>query len=118
MIYKYARNIITKSYGPGRRSDPSKWITGEDPLTRDKYYAWLKHRAQAKHRKEEYDLTWEDWQSLWSDDNFKLRGRLGDNLCLTRSNFAGPWCLSNVKVVTRLEHFRMKKEMNNAQSRL
>ena len=111
MIYKYARNIMTKSYGPGRRSDPDTWITGPDPLTRDKYYAWLKHRAQAKHRKEDYSLTWDDWQGLWSDDDFNLRGRRGESLCLTRSDFEGEWCLENVQVVTRLEHFRMKTLM-------
>ena len=101
MIYKYARNLTTKSYGPGRRSDPSKWITGDDPLTRDKYYAWLKHRAQAKHRKEDYSLTWEDWQTLWSDQDFLNRGRGMDNMCLFQITPGEGWHLNNTTVEIR-----------------
>lgn len=101
MIYKYARNITGQSYGPGRRSDPSKWIMGEDPFTREKYYAWLKHRSQAAFRKEEYSLTWDDWQALWSDEDFLNRGRGMDNVCLFQIEHGDGWHLNNVAVEIR-----------------
>lgn len=100
------------SPGKGRKVDPNYWKTGTDPIRRDKYYAFLKHRAQAKFRGEEYYLTWEDWESLWTPELWEQRGRRITNLCLTRPSFDGPWCVSNVEVATRRQHFNYKKQNN------
>jgi hypothetical protein len=97
---------------PGRYSDPTTWKSGPDLLTREKYYAFLKHRAQASYRKEQYSLTWEEWQGLWSDDLFNQRGRRITDMCLSRYNFDLPWTIDNCIVCTRQHHFEIKKEGN------
>ena len=88
-----------------------RWSTAKfagDEDRRDKYYAFLKHRSQARYRGESYELTWEDWEHLWDDSSWQLRGqRIGD-LCLTRIDFAGEWAIHNVIVCTRKDHFAIK----------
>lgn len=101
MRFKYARNLIPDLVGPGRRSNPNKWIMGSDPMKREKYYAWLKHRSQAAFRKEDYSLTWEDWELLWSDDDFSRRGRGMDNMCMFLIDRDQGWHLNNVAVEQR-----------------
>lgn len=93
-----------------RTMDPEKWITGPDPLRRDKRYAWLKHRAQCKHRKEDYNLTWEEWESLWTDELFLKRGRANQDLCLMKVELDGDWSYGNVKIVTRGEQLKRNRE--------
>jgi hypothetical protein len=116
MKRKYTPKIKgTKIAGDGRYGryvDPNSWIMGPDPLTREKYYAWLKHRSQAWHRNEDYELTWEDWQSLWTDELFHKRGRSSTDLCLNRVDLNSSWNLNNCVVFSRREHFEMKKQRN------
>ena len=100
MEYKYIPTV------PTRKPRPKCWITGPDELTREKFYAWHKHRAQANYRQEEYSLTFDDWQQLWSDDNFLNRGRASECLVLTRIEREGPWSIANCEVITRLEQLR------------
>lgn len=109
MKYKYATFPEYKP-GPGRKPNPDKWCTGPDPLTREKYYAYSKHKAQAKYRKEEYDLTWEDWQSMWTDELFLKRGRGREDLCMQKINPDDAWSLYNVEIVTRIEHLQRASE--------
>lgn len=93
-----------------RRTTPELWITGPDPVTHDKYYAWLKHKAQAKFRKEPHHITWEEWQSLWTQDLWLQRGRRADDLCLSRIDHLGEWSIDNVQIVTRREHLQRQGE--------
>jgi hypothetical protein len=93
-----------------RRTDPNKWISGPDPIDHDKYYAWQKHRAQARFRKEEYALSWEDWQLLWPTELFLQRGRQADCYSLIRLDPSEPWQLGNVEVVTSNYHHKTQKE--------
>lgn len=115
MQYKYV--LKPKKTGPsnkqGRYSDPNCWKTGPDPLRREKYYAYLKHKAQCNFRKQEYELSWEQWESLWPDDLFLKRGRGCDNLCLTKIDYELPWALYNVQVVTKGEHLKRNGEFRN-----
>lgn len=85
----------------GKVSDPSHWKTGPDPLTREKYYAWLKHRCQARFRNQLYDLTWEQWQCLWTDDLYAQRGRKKQDLCISRVDMRLGWCIDNVDIISR-----------------
>jgi hypothetical protein len=109
----YQSKYIPKTIGPsstgrGRRPNPKSWKNGTCLITRDKYYAFAKHKAQAHFRGESYELTFEDWCSLWPDDVWIKRGRQVDDLCLTRWDFAGEWSMVNVVVCTRRDHFRIK----------
>lgn len=94
---------------PGRYPDPSKWKSGPDPVAHEKYYAWLRHRAQAKFRKEHYTITWEEWQQLWPDPLWHKRGRGRQDLVLSRVDLDQGWSMCNLEVTSRLEHLRKLK---------
>lgn len=82
----------------GRAADPDQWITGPDPVEHDKYYAWLKHRSQARFRGEEYNLTWQDWSRLWGLDKWLSRGRSSECYTMYRLNSTVPWHKDNVVI--------------------
>ena len=100
------------SKGTGKCSDPNNWNTGPDPLRREKYYAYLKHKSQAWYRDELYLITWEEWEHMWPDDVWLKRGRKITDLCLTRLDFEGAWSTDNVVICTRARHFEIKKQLN------
>jgi hypothetical protein len=108
-IPKWAHNGRTRPGERGRPVDPSCWITGPCPIRRDKHYAWRKHLAQAKFRKESYSLSWADWESIWDDDTWSLRGRGADHLCLAQKIVGDGWHLNNVEVLTRRELLSSKR---------
>lgn len=110
MKYYKSRKRKTASTNKGRKARPEEWITGPCPETHDKYYAWLKHRAQARYRGEEYDLTWDDWCELWTPSKWSKRGRQVNSVCLQRKDIWGAWSLDNCEVVTRLEQLRRQRE--------
>lgn len=116
MKFKYAKYSETGRQAPngrpGRHVDPSCWCTGPDPLRHDKYYAWLKHRAQAKYRKEDYSLSWDEWELLWTDERWLERGRTIDSLCLQQIELGEGWHFNNVEIVTRRKHFNDIKQRN------
>ena len=92
---------------------PQTWITGTDPLTHEQYTAWLKHRAQAHFRNEEYSLTFEDWSWFWNqDDRWSRRGRSGTSLCLTRIDHSEPWSRSNCLIITRQVQMKIHNAKN------
>ena len=95
---------------PGRHVNPDKWITGPDIVRRDKYYGFLRHRAQAKYRKEDYQLTFEQFESLWSNDDWFRRGKAIDKLCMSQINYDIGWVEGNVEVITRGEQLRRPKK--------
>jgi hypothetical protein len=110
---RYVPNKVpkkVKGQGQGRYQDPSQWITGPCPIRRDKYYAWLKHRAQAKYRHEHYALTWEHFETLWFDDDiWWLRGRSNQSLCMSLIDWTQGWIDGNVEVIPRSEQLRKPK---------
>ena len=108
--YKTPKRKTAKSTNKGRKARPEEWLTGPCPETHDKYYAWLKHRAQAKYRQEDYYLTWEDWCELWTPELWPLRGKQADSVCLQRKDIWGAWTLENCEIVSRLEQLRRQRE--------
>jgi hypothetical protein len=89
--------------GKGRRVDPNTWITGPDPYRRNKYYAYLKHRSQARYRGESYSLTWPEWETLWRDDLWDQRGKGSESLCLAQCDVTKGWHVNNVEIIPRRE---------------
>lgn len=73
-------------------------------LTKEKRVAWLRMKAQAKYRKEEFNLTWEDFYTLWRDELWVQRGMESNQLAMTRIDHTGAWSVDNVKIVERYEH--------------
>lgn len=99
--FKYASNAHTS-----KGVQPQQWLTGPDPITHDKYYAFLKHKAQAKYRGETYLLTWQDWQRLWPNRLWAQRGRGPKKLSLTMRDPRLGWCVKNLQIRTRSDHMR------------
>lgn len=112
MQYKYMKpgTKLAPNGCQGRYVDPDRWITGPDPLRREKYYAYLKHKAQCNFRGEDHELTFDDWEQLWSDEDFLKRGKSIDSLCLTRHHYDEPWSYANCQVVTKREHLKRNGE--------
>lgn len=101
---------------PGPR--PHTWmVQGEIP--HQQHIAWLRMRAQANFRGEDFTLTLEQFQKLWNGF-WHLRGRSSPEYCLTRTDIRRPWEWGNVECVTRNQHFmrqlevrRQRKETKN-----
>lgn len=89
---------------PGRYVNPEK-RKYPDPMVREKYYAYLKHRSQAQHRGELYEITEQQWLDLWTDELFMQRGRTIDSLCLRMIAPSLGWSIGNVEIVSRRRHF-------------
>jgi hypothetical protein len=72
--------------------------------------SWSRMKAQAKYRDEGWDLTWEQYQEIWAD-KWHLKGRGREDLCLTRIDWTGPWSITNVSLVFRIEHLRKQSKV-------
>lgn len=105
-------NYIPKYKRVGKHIRPSMWVLGTDTdiVTHDKHYAWLKHRAQAKYRSEDYSLTFEQWKQLWPNDKWFGRGRGKNDLCLMQIDREGGWHIHNVDVVERMVYLARAAE--------
>ena len=78
----------------------------QDPTEHEKYYAFLKHRAQARYRGEPYDLTWAQWQRLWPQKLWNRRGRAPHSVRLTQIDPTQGWCEQNCVVRQHSAHMR------------
>ena len=116
MEYKY----ITKSRAKKPRATrPDRWKSGPDMDTHNKYYAWLKHRAQANFRNEEYSLTFDHWLALWSNQEQWLnRGKTKECFVLSRQDIEGPWSMDNCEIITRHEQLRRSNHLRLGGKRL
>lgn len=107
--YYTTANFVNTS-NQGRPIDPKCWKSGPCPLKHEKYYAWLKHRSQARFRGEHYELEWEDFDNIWSDQDFLKRGRKNSDFCLARIDPLESWSVDNCHVVTRQQHLKRNAE--------
>ena len=82
---------------------PHTWKTGPDELRHKRYFIWLQQRNQAQYRREEWNLTFEQWLELWGDQIVN-RGRKKDDLCMTRRDPLGPWDMDNAYIIERGKH--------------
>jgi len=110
--FRYAPETVGGPGKRGRNPDPESWQTGPCRIAHDKHYGYLKHKAQANYRNEEYTLTLEEWQTMWSDEDWFARGRRADNMCMQQITPGEGWHLSNVEVVSRRKHFSDIKKRN------
>lgn len=86
---------------------PHTWkVQGKIP--HEQYCAWLQMRAQANYRQEEFNLTFEEFQTLWKD-HWDMKGRGSDQYCLTREDPDGAWDAKNTSCILRIEHLRRQK---------
>lgn len=100
----------------GTKPDPKIWANEASIIEHDKYYAWMKHKAQAKFRGEDYKLTYDDWVDLWPNDKWLNRGRRSTDYSLARIDPTLPWDISNVAVEKRSEYLKRAKEYRKIKS--
>ena len=93
---------LTGLHARGKKR-PHVWISGPDEYRHQMYHPWMLAKAQANFRKEEYELTFDEYFEFW-DGKWHLRGRGIDDLCMSRINPDKPWKKSNVHIITRQEH--------------
>ncbi len=86
---------------------PHIWKIGSDPVDHKLYVDAQRAKAQAKYRKEGWEITEQEYIKLWrKDDFYKKKGRSLDSLCLTRIDFEGDWTLDNVEIISREAHYK------------
>lgn len=104
-----------------KKTRPSAWkyATREE---KQRHLTYQRARAQAKYRKEEFLLTFEEFFQLWTDELWNQRGRSSNAMALSRKNFQGPWSLENCHVIPRREQVseanlrRLKDKRNGKKS--
>lgn len=89
---------------PGIR--PHTWKV-QGFVAHEQYRAWQRAKAQANFRKEGWHITFEQWQQIWQGQ-WENRGRSCDSVCMTRQDRSQPWTYDNVKIITRLEHYKQQ----------
>lgn len=62
--------------------------------------AYIRQRANAKRRKIQWELTFEEWWDLWEKSGkWNERGTTRDSYCMSRIWDEGPYSPTNVKIV-------------------
>lgn len=89
---------------PQKGLRPHTWKY-KDPKVREQNVAYMRMKAQANFRNEEFDLTFEEYQELW-EDYWELKGRGREDYCLTRDDSTAPWNKTNTRCVQRLEYLQ------------
>lgn len=83
------------------------WVTGPDDERHDKYYVWMRAKAQARFKNQTWDLTFEEFESFWTPERWEWRGsRTKNGLILARLDPQGPWSVDNCQIMTRRQQVR------------
>ena len=98
---------------PKQGQRPNAWVSGPDPLTHSQYRVWVQCRNQANFRNETWELSFDDFCSLWRE-HWQHKGRGREGYCLSRTDDEGAWELGNVEVIPRHEHFSRAGKKRNA----
>ena len=86
-----------------KKPRPHVWRSGPDEYRHSMYQPWLKARAQANFRGEDWQLSFDDFYNLWNG-HWHLRGRKRESLCMSRRVSDGAWSVENTILMTILEH--------------
>ena len=91
---------------------PHLWLCGPDEYKHQIYTPWMRHRAQARFRGEQHDMTFDEYFDLW-DGQWEYRGRAADELCMTRKDPSEAWSKHNCELRIRREYLA---ELNKAKT--
>lgn len=135
MAYNRIKKDGTPARPPGRKPDPNKvrspgqgkgrkgprphtWIIGpDDSYKHSMYQPWLCSKAQANFRGEGWDLTFEEYYTLWKD-HWPNRGRAADDMCMSRKDPELAWSSDNAVIITRIEHLTNQNKSRAAKRKL
>lgn len=106
--HRYPPEQKLRAYATRRGPRPHCWSHGADPLLRAQGRGYSVAAAQARLRREPFELSFADYCAAWGG-HWARRGRRAQDLCLTRRDAARPWRLDNVCLMTRAEHVRRFK---------
>ena len=102
--------------GP-RKPYKRKPITDQERFARRVNLAWLRFHHQCRFRREESTLTRADYFRIWAnEEDFNRRGRLNDDLVLTRLDREKPWGLGNVCIITRYNQLLINRAIRDSRS--
>lgn len=87
---------------PPKREYPKLWKYPTRML-REQALAFSRMRSQARFRKQEWLLTLEEFNSIWTADLWQRRGRSADDLCMSRRDLTGPWTRENIIIESRVD---------------
>ena len=99
-----------------KKPRPHVWKSGADEKRHSMYMPWLRARAQANYRNEDWQLTFDQFAELW-DQHWHERGRGPDQYCMSRHDMSGPWSIDNAFIITIREHRGMWGRMLAEQRR-
>lgn len=93
--------------GAGRKNRPQPHLVIYPPgIIGDMRLSYTRMKAQCKFRNEQFQLSWDDYQTIWKD-NWHRRGRHIDSVCLSRLDWSVPWHIDNCILLVREDHFKM-----------
>ena len=86
-------------------------------IKQQQHLAYLKMRAQAKLRGEQFDITIDEFMRVWPDDLWLKRGRASDQYSMTRMDPNKPWTVKNVLIMCRADQLRYVIEKTTQRKR-
>lgn len=84
---------------------PHVWMCGPDEYKHSMYMPWMRAKAQARFRNEDWSMSFEEFYELWKIE-WPNRGRKPDDICMTRDDPDGAWDVDNTILITRSEHLK------------
>jgi hypothetical protein len=76
-----------------------------DKFTTARRLAWVRSRAQAAYRDEEWKLSFDNFCVFWnSEERWAQRGRSNDDIVLSRFDYEKGWTKKNCCIITRYQH--------------
>jgi hypothetical protein len=95
-----SRKPILRINGRGPR--PHVWKCGPDEHKHMMYEPWLRSKAQANFRNEEWTLTFDQYYEMWKD-HWHERGRKSHQKCMSRIDDEAPWNKANTEIILRYD---------------
>jgi hypothetical protein len=83
----------------------------KDLFDHERHWAYLRMRAQANFRNEEFELTQDEFFEFWTAELWPQRGRKPEDLCMVRDDVEKPWSKSNCLIVSRYQQLCRGKKM-------
>ncbi len=90
----------------------TKTRTYQDPLKHKQFTAWMRMKSQAIFRKEGWDLSFDEFLTLWTP-YWSRRGRASTAYCLTRTDITLPWSITNTTAMIRRDQL-IKAQLTGA----
>ena len=93
----------------GKGTRPQDWMY-PDPFDHERHIPFLRARAQAWFRDEDWELTFEDYCYFWTFEAWSCRGRGSSDLAMIRLDTEREWSVENCRIVTRREQLERQRE--------